>query len=109
MRCKECHFDPCRLCHADRSFQRVFHKAAWPKESDAAGVHPSQVPEAMEEARKLGTSIEFTKNGSAIFQSLAHQREYCRKIGLTDISKREITSRRGGLVNHDPSVGPSRH
>ena len=67
-----------------------FHKAQWPLCSDSAGVHPSQIPEAMEEARRLGTHIEYNNSGQAIFQSKRHRDEYTQKLRLVDRS-REIT------------------
>lgn len=90
-RCRTCHFAPCRCEDLRVGFAGTFAgKAAWPILSDAAGVHPSQVAEATAEASRLGTHIEFTRDGRAVFQSLKHQQEYSRKIGLVDRS-REIT------------------
>lgn len=53
--------------------------ALWPMESEGFGVLPSQVPEAIEHARKHGVPLEFTKDGAAIFRSQQHQREVLRK------------------------------
>ena len=60
----------------------------WPMESDAAGVHPSQIPEAMEAARRRGVAIEFNKStGAAIFNSQRHRKDYCEKVrGLGDLN-----------------------
>ena len=56
----------------------------WPMASDAAGVHPGQVDQAHEHARRVGIPTEFTADGRAIFTSRRHRRDYCRAIGLHD-------------------------
>ena len=56
----------------------------WPMESDAAGVAASQVKEATEHANSIGIPTNFTEEGSAIFTSAQHRKDYCRAIGMHD-------------------------
>lgn len=56
----------------------------WPLKSDAAGVHPDQIPEAVEHSKKIGIPTDFTPDGRAIFTSRGHRQRYCRAIGLRD-------------------------
>lgn len=58
----------------------------WPLLSDAAGVQPDQIPEAMEHARKVGIPTDFTPDGRAIFTDRGHRKRYCEAIGLYDRS-----------------------
>ena len=41
----------------------------WPIHSSAAKVHPRQIPEAIESARRRGVRIDFDKKGRPIFES----------------------------------------
>ena len=59
---------------------------AWPLISDAAGVHPSQVGEAVADARAKGVPTEFTKDGGAVFRSRQHRKEFCKAYGMPDKS-----------------------
>ena len=59
---------------------------AWPLLSDAAGVAPHQIPEAIEHARKKGVPTDFTPDGRAILTSREHRKRYCESIGLYDRS-----------------------
>lgn len=56
----------------------------WPLYSDAMGVAPSQVQQAMTDAHQKGVKLEFTSDGRAIFQSAKHRREVCRAYGMID-------------------------
>ena len=57
------------------------HKA-WPRLSDALGVHPKQKAAAEEQARKLGVPTEFdAKDGRAILRDSAHQRDLQKALG----------------------------
>lgn len=51
-----------------------------PVYSEAAGVHPDQVPEM----RRRFPHHEFTKDGRMIFRSRAHQKRCLRDIGMID-------------------------
>lgn len=52
-----------------------------PLESQALGVHPDQIPEAIETAKALGVPTRFTKTGEPIFTSSRHFRQYARRHG----------------------------
>lgn len=57
----------------------------WPVLSDAAGVDPTQIREASENAKKYGVPTEFNREtGQAIFTSPGHRKAYCRLYGLAD-------------------------
>lgn len=87
MRCKICQFKPCRCADLRVGYQPAqATKGRWPLESDAAGVHPTQIPAAMDEAKRLGVRVEFTKNGSAIFDTPGDRRKYLKAVGLNDRS-----------------------
>jgi hypothetical protein len=57
---------------------------SWPRLSDAIGVHPSQIKEQMAIDKKLGVRIEYTKDGRAVVESQAHQRQIRRAYKLKD-------------------------
>lgn len=60
------------------------HPGTWPLKSDALGVHPSQVNEAVEQSRKLGVPTEFTPDGRAVLTSQAHRKRYAEAVGFYD-------------------------
>jgi putative FmdB family regulatory protein len=80
----------CDTCgrFASRDFVREQTKAArcenWPMESDAAGVHPSQVREATEYAQQVGVPTDYTPDGRAIFRSRKHRAKYLKAHGMVD-------------------------
>jgi hypothetical protein len=49
--------------------------------SESLAVHPSQVQEATETAKKLGVSVEFQKDGRPVFDNSAHFRRYAKAHG----------------------------
>lgn len=53
-----------------------------PVESDALAVHPSQVEEAREDARKKGVPVEFLPDGRPVFTSSRQFREYAKRYGF---------------------------
>lgn len=53
-----------------------------PVVSDALAVHPDQVEEASEHAKKLGVPTEFQADGRPIFRSSKHFRSYARAHGF---------------------------
>lgn len=52
----------------------------WPMVSDALAVHPTQIGEAHDRARRAGVPTEFTGQGQPIFTSQVHRRDYARKV-----------------------------
>jgi hypothetical protein len=65
--------------------RRVAHAPGnWPLCSDALGVHPSQVGEAVAHAQKIGVPTEFNSEGQAVFTSAAHRKRYARAVGFRD-------------------------
>jgi len=57
----------------------------WPMKSDAAGVHPDQIGEAMSAASKMGVPTSFdSKTGQAIFESRGHRKRYLKAHGMHD-------------------------
>jgi hypothetical protein len=55
-----------------------------PLSSEAAAVHPDQIEEAREDARRLGVPTEFDPEGRPIFTSRSHRRAYLRAYGFHD-------------------------
>jgi hypothetical protein len=53
-----------------------------PKLSDALGVHPRQVAEAIADSIKKGVPTEFAPDGRAIIRSRAHQKAYLKAYGF---------------------------
>lgn len=53
-----------------------------PLESEALAVHPDQIPEAIESAKRHGVPTEFTPSGLPIFTSSRHFRNYAKKYGF---------------------------
>ncbi len=66
----------------------VFNQSpgAWPMESDAAGVNPEQIQEAMAADRAAGVPTEYNpRTGAVIWRDANHRKEHCRKVlGLRD-------------------------
>jgi hypothetical protein len=56
----------------------------WPMTSESAGTHPSEIPNAMETARKKGVNLNYTSDGRAIFENAAHRRAALRALGMRD-------------------------
>lgn len=56
----------------------------WPLHSDALGVHPSQIPEAVKQARSLGVPTEFDSSGRAILRDRKHRKDLCQALGYFD-------------------------
>lgn len=52
--------------------------------SDAMGVLPSQIPEALADAKSRGVKIEFDSEGTAMWNSRKERKDYCRAIGAHD-------------------------
>ncbi len=50
----------------------------WPMKSIALAVHPKQVKEAIESARKRGVPTDFTSDGRPVFTDRAHYNAYMR-------------------------------
>ena len=69
---------------AEQRPRRAVSCSNWPLRSDAAGVHPSQVPEVMAACRARGVPTEFTRDGRAILTGPAHRRTFCELRGLYD-------------------------
>lgn len=69
--------------------------STWPMASDAAGIHPDQIPEAMAYDAKHGVKTEYTPTGEPVFTDAAHRRRYCGLHALCD--------RNGGYS--DPTPG----
>ena len=56
----------------------------WPIYSDAAGVHPDQIPEAMAYCESVGVPTSYTKDGRAILVSRSHRAKHLKAVGLYD-------------------------
>lgn len=65
--------------------------------SDALGVLPKQVPEAMADAKRRGVKIGFEPDGTAVFGTRKQQKEYCEAYGYFN--------RDGGYGDAQPGSG----
>jgi len=83
--CPQCGMPGARNWRRELLNRRIY-KGVWPVLSDAAGVHPDQIPEAKARAAARGVKIDFTSDGRAIFESPRQRREYCRLRGLRDMN-----------------------
>ena len=55
-----------------------------PKLSDALAVHPTQVAEAVADAKHKGVPTRFEADGRPVITSRAHQKAYLRAYGFTN-------------------------
>ncbi len=88
--------EKCNLCELFASATSGLGQspAGWPRSSLSMGVHPTQVAEATEHARKMGIPTEFTPGGEPIMTSPGHQKRYAKEIcGFVDCGRRVNTSR----------------
>ena len=53
----------------------------YPRKSTAMAVHPSQLEEAAESAKRKGVPTDFAATGEPIFTSRAHQKKYITAYG----------------------------
>lgn len=83
------------LTQGEKSHGRL--SATYPMKSDAAGIHPSQIPEAREHFAKMGIKVDYTRDGRAIFESPGHRKQVCEAMGLYD--------RNGGYSDPQPQSG----
>lgn len=69
-----------------RSRQKASTQFAYsrPVLSDALAVHPKQVKEAIEDARKRGVPTEFAPDGRPLIRSRQHRNAYLRAYGFHD-------------------------
>lgn len=89
MKCRDCGGERtkshCNLCElfstgiAYNGVERERHNN--PKASIALKVHPSQVQEAIENAKQKGVPTNFTKEGLPEFTSRRHQARYLKAYG----------------------------
>lgn len=66
---------------------RGFHDtcgAGYPIASEALGVHPIQIPEAVATARKLGVPTDYTKDGRPILRDREHRSRFLKAHGFHD-------------------------
>lgn len=60
----------------------TFSPTTWPQQCDALAVHPSQVEEAREDAKRKGVPTDFTPDGRPVITSAAHQKQYAKLYGF---------------------------
>ena len=56
----------------------------WPMASDAAGVHPDDVPDMIEKDKQGGVPTEYTGDGNPVFTGPGHRRRYLQLHGMFD-------------------------
>jgi hypothetical protein len=79
------HRDACAL--AALGERTLFGSGNYKKKihSNSLGVLPTQIPEALEEARKRGVVVEFDAKGRALFNNNAQRKAYCKMRGVFDM------------------------
>lgn len=83
---------PDSILHDGKELKRVYDFRATAKApvvrrqlvSESLGVHPTQIPQRMEECRKSGVPTEFTPDGRVLFNGLDHRRKYMKLYGNVD-------------------------
>lgn len=58
--------------------------SSYPYAADSLGVHPDQRQEAMEDAASRGVPTRFTEDGSIVWESRQHQKQYCQAYGYVN-------------------------
>lgn len=79
--------EPCEVPYKVESSRRSLAPAdgVWPIESDAAGVHPSQIEETRAHDAKHGVGgTDYTRDGRPILTDKSHRKRYLRAHGLHD-------------------------
>jgi hypothetical protein len=73
-----------------------------PIESDALGVHPSQINEAREDAIKKGVPTDFTPTGEPILRTREHRKKYMQAYGFYDRDAGYGDAQRGSFRGDKP-------
>ena len=60
--------------------------AKYPIHSEAMGIEPEDIPQAVEILKSKGVSTEYTKTGEPIIRSANHLREHAQAMGFYDRS-----------------------
>lgn len=58
--------------------------SCWPMTSTAAGVHPDEIKKYKDEAACAGVSVDFTRDGDAIFRDRKHRKDCLKLWGMRD-------------------------
>lgn len=74
----------------------------YPMWSEAMGVHPSQVAEAMELDRKLGVQARYSETGQVEFTDAIHRKRYLESHGMYDRNGGHSDPQRGRCRAYDP-------
>ena len=69
---------------AEMKGQHAKPEDLWPLESNALGVHRSDVPAYEKFARDNGVPTKFTPDGKVIFRNKGHRKAYAELVGATD-------------------------
>jgi hypothetical protein len=85
----------------EQNGNQSFKSACWPMRSDALGVHPDQIPEAIAEAAKSGVRVNFDGEGRAILESPKHRKEYAESMGFFDRQGGYGDPQRGGYKKYE--------
>ena len=78
--CKE----PASFTGTENSDKLETYKRGWPIHSEAAGAHPSQIPEHIEFDRHHGVPTDYDSTGRPILRDRAHRKRYLKIHGLRD-------------------------
>lgn len=68
-----------------------------PLKSTALAVDPTQVKEAIEDARKKGVPTHFEEDGRPVFTSREHRKQYCIQYGFHDRDAGYSDAQRGSF------------
>ncbi len=72
---------------APQSVGKTRKPGCWPMRSDAMGVNPDQIPDAVAECNRHGISAEFhSETGQLKLDSPKHRKQHARLRGLRDLN-----------------------
>ncbi len=72
---------------AERDYTRISGfrpPSCWPLHSEAMGVNPDQIPEAVQNAKERGVPTDFDAQGRAIFTDRSHRKKFLQAHQMHD-------------------------
>jgi len=86
----------------------VFGQSAggWPMKSDATGVNPDQIPEAMAADASRGVRVEYDRDtGAAVYNDASERKRHCESLGIVDRNGGYGDPQTGGIKKYEKEPG----